>query len=67
MQVNRIVYDYLDNLYKDRYYTSGIPAGIYMDAIDNNWLKDSSLPIWRRRYRSLITMIPSPLATMPTS
>ncbi|MBO4876530.1 MAG: hypothetical protein J5501_00820 [Ruminococcus sp.] len=38
--IDQKVYDYLDNLYKDRYYTSGIPAGIYMDAIDNNWLKE---------------------------
>ncbi len=38
--IDQKVYDYLDKLYKDRYYTSGIPAGVYMEAIDNNWLRE---------------------------
>lgn len=34
------VYDYLDKYYKDKYNTSGIPAEVYMEAIDVNWLRE---------------------------
>ena len=34
------VYDYLEKYYKDRSYTTGIPAEVYMDNIELNWIRE---------------------------
>lgn len=38
--LEQTVYDSLDKYYKDRYYTTGIPAEVYMDNIELNWIRE---------------------------